>query len=177
MSKGIKIILVVSVIINILFIGIIIGHFSKRAEHWGKMRSQMNETIGTLPEDKKDMIESAMRNLRRETRGTHKQLEKKRIELLQILTAKQFDKDKFENEVKQLHNLHGDMAFEMADTVSKLAENLNQQERIALSEFIEEMRKHRRRGGPPGSGHRLRPGGERPDDFRPHRPPPKEDGY
>lgn len=163
MSKWLKAVFIISLALNVLFAGLTIGHISKRATHWGKMKTNMTETLGSLPEDKREMILSAMKELRRETRGTKREVHQVRRQLIETLTAESFDAQKFEMEAQELHDLLGVMTMEMADTVSELAENLNQQERQALSNFVEQMRKHRRRGGPPG----MRPPHPPHEDMRP----------
>lgn len=150
MSKGLKVIFIISILLNFLFIGLTIGHFSKRAAYWGKMRAEIHETIGSLPEEKQQMIFGTMNELKRKTRGTKREVEKTRRELIETLTAENFDPVRFEEEARELHNLLGVLTMEMAYTVSELAQNLDREEREALSAFIEEMRRHRHRGGPPG---------------------------
>jgi len=153
MSKGLKVIFIISVLLNFLFIGLTIGHFSKRAAVWGKMKADMVETIGYLPENKQKLILGAMKELRRETHSTKIKVEKTRSELIETLTAENFDPERFKDEARELHELLGILTMDMASRVSELAQNLDRQERVALSEFIEEMRKHRPRGGPPGMRH------------------------
>ena len=150
MSKGLKVIFIISVLLNFLFIGHTIGHFSKRAVILGKMKTDMMETLSHLPQEKQELILSAMKELRDETRSTKMKVEKTQRELIETLTAENFDPSRFEEEARELHKLFGVLTMDMATTVSGLAQNLNRQEREALSEFIEEMRKHRHRGGPRG---------------------------
>lgn len=153
MSKGLKIIFVISIVLNILFIGLTIGHFSKRAAIRGEMKADIEQTIGHMPEDKQKLILSSMKKLRSETRDTKMKADQTRRELIETLTADEFNSERFKNEAAELHDLLGILTIDMATTVSELAENLNQEERVALSEFIEKMRRHRHRGRPPGMRH------------------------
>ena len=50
MSKKLKALFIISILLNFLFIGILIGHFSKRAAMMEIMKADMTETIGHLPE-------------------------------------------------------------------------------------------------------------------------------
>ena len=168
MSRWLKAVFVISIILNFLFVGLTIGHFSKRVGHFGKMKADVTRTIGELPEDKRRMIMSAMRELRQETRGTKREVDELRREIIDTLTAESFDAEKFETQALELHELHGVLSMEMTMTVAELAENLNQEEREALAQFIREMRKHRRpHGGPPG----RRPHGPPGEGFGPPGPP------
>ena len=150
MSKRIKIIFIVSILLNVLFIGIMIGHFSKRAAMRETMKADMKETIAHLPEEKQELILSAMKKLRGNTRGTKVKADRARKELVETLTAPQFDPERFDNEVEEMHELFGVLTRSMASTVVELAKQLNREEREALAAFIEKARSHRRHGGPPG---------------------------
>ncbi len=143
MSKTVKIVLAASVILNVLLIGIVIGSFSHRIAGPLAMHKQMKEVIGRLPEDKQDLVRGTMKELRSETRETKKKVDTKRKEIMEVLTAPEFDEGLFDRKVTELHALMGELASEVAGAAKKIASNLDQQERKMLSELI------KRRPGPP----------------------------
>ncbi len=153
MSKKLKALFIISILLNFLFIGILIGHFSKRAAMREIVKADMTETIGHLPEDKQELILSSMKKLRDETRGTKMKTDRARKELMAVLTAAEFDPEKFDKESVELHELFGVLTRDMASTVVELAVNLDREERKALAAFIEKAHRHRMHGGPPGRRH------------------------
>ena len=154
MSKGLKTIFIVSILLNVLFIGILIGHFSKRASIRSMMKEDMAETIRNLPEEKQELILSSMKKLRSKTHETKMKTDRARKGLMETLTAAEFNPEHFDKEVEELHALFGVLTRDMASTIVELAANLDRKERKALAAFIEKAHRHRRHGGPPGMRHR-----------------------
>ena len=145
MSKTIKIMLAVSVLLNVLLIGVLIGSFSHRFAGPFQMRSHMKEVIGKLPEDKQELVKNTLKELKSETSATKKKVGAKRKEIMDVLTAPEFDPALFDQKVAELHVLMGELASEVAGAAKKIASNLDQQDRIMLSELI----KRRHGPGPP----------------------------
>lgn len=148
MSKTIKITLAVSVLLNVLLIGVLIGSFSHRFTGPFQMRNHIKEVIGEIPEDKQELVRGTLRELRSETRETKKKVRAKRKEIMDVLTAPEFDPALFDRKVAELHDLMGELASEVAEAAKKIASNLDQQDRIMLSDLIK-----RRPGPPPPPAH------------------------
>jgi len=163
MSKTIKIMLAVSVLLNVLLVGVLIGSFSHRFTGPFQMRSHMNEVIGKLPEDKQELVRNTLKELKSETSVTKKKVDEKRKEIMDVLTAPEFDPALFDQKVAELHGLMGELASEVAGAARKIASNLDQKDRIMLSELIK--RRHGHRPSPHGGwnnwdgGQDKRPGG------------------
>lgn len=147
MSKTIKITLAASVLLNVLLIGILIGSFSHMLAGPFQMQKHMKEVIGKLPEDKQELVRGTMKELRSETKVTKKKVDAKREEIMEVLTAPEFDAALFDRKVAELHDLMGELASEVAEAAKKIASNLDQQDRIMLSELI------KRKPGPPHPRH------------------------
>lgn len=143
MSKGLKIFLAVSVLLNVLLVGILIGtlshtfmgrmEFGKRAFFFHK----------ELPPEKRELVLGTMKKLRSETKETRKELKRKRDEIIDVFTAPEFDVKKFDQEVAEMHAIVGKLADELAQATKKIAAGLDQEERKALGEAM------RRSPGPP----------------------------
>ena len=147
MSKKLKILLSVSIILNILFIGMLIGHFSQRFSMQRFMKGDVIETIKSLPQDKQELVFNTIKQVKIETKGRREQIQKNRIEILETLTAPEFNPELFDKQVKELHATFEELTIELGDAVKKLALNLNQKERQALAEMIVKQHRSRRFGG------------------------------
>lgn len=143
MSNTTKITLAVSIILNILLIGILLGAFSHRVAGPLAMHRQMEEAIGGLPEAKQNLVRDTLKQLRSETNETRKKVKRKRDELLETITAPEFDEQIFDRKAAELHALMGELAGEIADAAKKIAARLDQDERKELAEIIR-MRHGRR---------------------------------
>lgn len=143
MSKSMKILFAASVVLNVLFAGIVIGTCSHGFKGKFGMRHEMREVVSEFPADKQDLVKNAMKELRASTKTTKAKLREKRQEVIEVLSAPEFDPQLFDRRMKELHTIMGRLGDQYAVTAKRLALNLDQDERKALAEVI--MRKH---GGP-----------------------------
>ncbi len=143
MSKTLKIILVLSILLNVLFAGVIIGHVSTKAYKYGGRHHGFWKAMAGLPEDKKELLKDKMQEMRREGKATRKAIHDKRAELIGVLTAPEFDETLFDQKVEELHEIHGQMAKNLAEATKELAKKFNQEERKALGVLLKRHPKHR----------------------------------
>jgi len=106
------------------------------------MQQDLEEVIKEFPEDKQALVTESMESLREKTRATKKEIRAKRKEVVDVLSAPDFDPALYDRKVAELHSLMDELGNEFADTARDLALNLDQGERKALSEVI-----MKRRGG------------------------------
>ena len=161
MSNRIKAVLTVSLVLNVLFIGILIGFFSGDFKEHRKMRADMHRSIDNLPEEKAKLVKKTMRNLHKDTKETRKQVRKTRKNINQIISATEFDVSAYDAEIKKLQDLHAEIMDKLGNSTKELAVQLEQDERKVIAELLEKRTfKHRRHGGkygekppPPGLDH------------------------
>lgn len=143
MSNSLKIFLAVSVLLNVLLAGILIGTFSHT--FMGRMETGKRALffLKDLPPEKRELVLGTMKELRSETAGTKKELDRKRNEIIDIFSAPEFDEKKFDQKAAEMHAIMGELAAKLAEATKKIAAGLNQEERKALGDVI------RRSPGPP----------------------------
>ncbi len=162
MSKKLKIIFFVSIIINVLLVGVVIGHFSTRYFVKKHFKDHFPKIERELPAEKQKMLTDVMMKLHKESRGTKRKIHKLRKEIAQVVSAPEFDEQLFDKKVSELHDLHGEMARGLAEVTKKLAVKFTPEERIVLAEILK-RRPHRR------------PHNER--SHKPFRPPHYREGH
>jgi uncharacterized membrane protein len=143
MSNGLKIFLAVSVLLNILLIGILIGTFSHTFMARREMRTSAAFYLKDLPPEKRELVLSTMKELRSQTAGLKKEIRSKRNEIIDVFTAPVFDPNKVDRKVAEMHAIMGELAHKLADATKQIAEGLTPEERKELGEAI------RRSPGPP----------------------------
>jgi uncharacterized membrane protein len=143
MSKGLKIFLAVSVLLNVLLIGVLAGTFSHtffwRMEKGKRAFMFMKE----LPHEKREKVMETIKQMKKESLETRKKIKKKRDEVIDVFSAPEFDPALFDRKVAELHALMGELTNEIADETKKIASDLSQEERKAIADII------RRGPGPP----------------------------
>jgi uncharacterized membrane protein len=139
MNKRAKSIAVfVSVLVNILLIGIVFGHIysGKGRPHHGSYVKEMRQVLATLPNDKAQWYANAMKVSKEQRREHYKTIKKLRREAVDILIAEQFDVAAFEQKLLQLDQLGGDIKRQQMNIIIEFASQLTAEERRSLSEFL-----------------------------------------
>lgn len=143
MSKKFKIFIILSVILNIVLIGIVGGHAYRRfctdkpkhnIERMNNFIDSTSLSVEQQDELKKQFKESVPPKLH--NRKKHKS------ELDKILSAEEFDADKFKATVDQHHNSYGERKEAMANFIINLATQLNQEERKKLAKTLRRKGRH-----------------------------------
>ncbi len=163
MSKGLKIFLTVSVLLNVLLVGIVIGTFSHTFVGRMERGKRALMLLKDLPPEKREMVLETMKDMRKHSRETKKKIWKMRDEIIDVFAAPEFDAGLFDQKVAELHALMGEITGEMADETKKIAAELNYEERKAIAEMI-------RRGPGPPFPRFLMEGFPGPDGPPPHHP-------
>jgi uncharacterized membrane protein len=143
MSKGLKIFLAVSVLLNVLLAGILIGAFS-HTMLWRMDKGKRAFSFArSLPPAKRDMLIDTMKKMKNESRETRKKIKKARQEVLDAFSAPEFDPERFDRSVATLHALMKELTDEIAGETKKIALELSPEERKQLADMM------RRGPGPP----------------------------
>lgn len=178
MGNKLKIILIVSISANLLLVGLVMGYLFRG---WQRGRSEFRlppRISQKMTPENIEKFEKAMRELHQENRKERKQIRTLQKEILETLTAPEFNAKVFQDKMEELHQLHGKMKDDLTQTVTALASQLNQEERQALALILEQGPLGKRGGKPPWGKRRHRDrnrfrGG--PDSFMgtPPGPPPQ----
>ncbi|GEM_PF-680430 len=143
MSKGLKIFLAVSVLLNVLLLGILIGTFSHTFVGRMEKGKRALMFLKDLPPEKREMVIETMKDMKKESRETRKKIKQKKNEVIDVFSAPKFDAGLFDRKVAEMHALMGEVTSEIAEETKKIASELNYEERKAVAEII------RRGPGPP----------------------------
>lgn len=131
MKKSHKIIFTISVILNLVLMGVIGGHVAKKAREmpWFELKEtlspQTQELMKNMFEAKKDIIKSNWHTLK----------EKKKV-LVGVVTAEQFDEQAFDAAMQDWQAFNAKVTEGKKGSLSALLKQLPQEERIKLSEHV-----------------------------------------
>jgi uncharacterized membrane protein len=136
MSKKMKVLMIGSLLLNVLFVGIIIGDMSHRFRTSPPVAKTAGDLVSQFPEKKAAFISKALEKVRLENRDTHKQIRKARERAMKIMVAEHFDADAYQTQVKKIHALRGLLKQRLADMTMELAMQFNHQERKVLAQYL-----------------------------------------
>lgn len=135
MSKQVKVLLVVSVVLNVLLAGVIIGNTMHQLGRWAFRDDRA--LAAKLPPEKYKLFTEVMGGARSECKQIRKQIRETRAQTLGILTAQDFDEQSFQREVARLRDLRGQVSDRMAGATLQLARQFDPEERRLLGRYLE----------------------------------------
>lgn len=136
MSKKMKVLIIGSLLLNVLFVGVIIGNMSDcllRERFWGR---HAREIGSKLSKDKAKLFLDTVERVHLNNRDLHKQIRETRERAMKILTAREFDEAAYQIEVDKLHKLRGLMMRRFADATIELTRQFNRKERRVLAQYL-----------------------------------------
>jgi len=136
MSKKMKIILAISVLLNMLFIGLVIGHMTHRHKPGEFMRRRTMRLARTLSPEKRTLFMGTLEKVYRDNEGIHEKIREGRKRIVSILSAPDFDENAYQEEVEKIHRLRGMMMQRLADATKELAKKFTPEERKALAAHL-----------------------------------------
>jgi uncharacterized membrane protein len=136
MSRKVKILVVASVVLNVLFAGVIIGNMFHQMGRWSAFRHD-RALAAKLPPEKYRLFTEVMGGARSECKQIRKRIQETREQTLGILTAPEFDEQSFQREVEKLRQLRGQVADRMAGATLELAKQFDPEERRLLGKYLE----------------------------------------
>lgn len=145
MSKKIKIIFTLSFLLNIIFIGALIG---------GLYKSQKGNPMSSMDDNVQKIIKKNMDENRDNMRVKFDQMKDLKSELKIIVEAENFDKSAFDKQMSQILKIKSDMGQGKADSLAKTLSELSQEDRKSFSNNVLRLLNGRGRGGHKGSKHK-----------------------
>ena len=134
MSKRVKIVFIVSLVINLLLLGIIGGHtFDRYKKHpWHQMKEQLS------PETR-NLVGRTFQSAFREIKPIGDEARKVRAELVKILSADDFDEASFDQQAEKMLEIGGKMDAHKIETVKTLALQMDAADRRVMADKMTKM--------------------------------------
>ncbi len=132
MNKKIKVVLTLSLILNIFLIGFIGGQIYKLQHH----KRIVNESRAGLSSDTKVLMRETFKNNRKLARSLFREANQKKKALIDIFTAEEFDEKAYDMVAEDLLRLGGEISKQRLEIFKELAVKLPQDERQALSKIV-----------------------------------------
>lgn len=135
MSRAVKIILALSLIVNVALVGMTGSFIYKKKQHQQYMKSLHSKAQKFKPE-----VQSQMREKLRASRGEFKQVikgtRKSHKELMEVLTADEFDEAAFDKATEAVIESQTDMTRIKMGVMGQVASELSADERKAMAHHL-----------------------------------------
>lgn len=144
MKRPVKILIALSVLLNLLLIGVIAGHLSR--QQLGGPRMPLMAIADKLPEAKRAQVKATLRRSEAKVADIRRASDEARRRAGELLKAEPFDKAAYVAQLHRMNTLRSEMMDQMGRSIAEVAEDLNAEERATLADALAKMGP--RRGGP-----------------------------
>jgi uncharacterized membrane protein len=137
MSKPIKLAFIVSLVVNLLLLGVILGQVPRGLEATPPTRAQRTEeALKKVPEPAQSRFREKFAQMRASTDPLRQQIDEARTETLRVLSAEPFDEAAYDRQVAKIEELRGEMFKRMGKSFKQTAKELSPEERRMLADVL-----------------------------------------
>ena len=136
MSHSLKLFVVLSVLLNLLLLGIVGGQICRQMLHPDGARRTQGEILASLSPEKKEVFVKVLTQARHAIDPLRAQSDDARRAALCILETDPFDPVAYRAKIAAMHTLHQDVTKHIVEATIASASQFSPQERIALVDLL-----------------------------------------
>ena len=132
MSQKFKWIILLSVLLNVLLVGILFGQLPHRFDRDNYRKQIMEQAVKKLPESAQVSFRQKLEQMRAAADPIRDQIRQARDDTVAVIVNDPFNEAAFDQQVKKIN----DLRLQMADILKKAAKELPPDQRRALGETL-----------------------------------------
>jgi uncharacterized membrane protein len=136
MSKTAKLVFLASLILNIMFLGVVLGHVPRSFSGTPSRQERMEQGLKKLPEPAQSHIRAIFARIRAAGDPVRDQIEASRTEALRLLAAEHFDEVAYDREVAKFDQSREQMFKQIGQTIKEAAKELSPDERRMFADIL-----------------------------------------
>jgi uncharacterized membrane protein len=136
MNTKLKSAFIVSIILNVLLLGIFFGTLSPGFGRESSRRERLTAEIEKLPEPARSRFRDKMAQLRAADDPLREQMRQARNQAIDVLIAEPFDEAVYDKQLIQISQLRGQMSKRVADDLKELVRGLPPEQRATAGELL-----------------------------------------
>ena len=136
MSKTLRLIFLVSLVLNLLFLGVILGRVPHRFDGSPTRQQRMDEVLKKLPQAEQERFRDKFAQIRAAGDPLREQMDAVRNEALRLMSAETFDEAAYDQQVKQFDDLREEAFKRMSQVIKQTANELSPEQRRTFAELL-----------------------------------------
>ena len=136
MNSKLKTAFIVSIILNVLLLGIFFGTLSPGFGRENSRRERLTADIEKLPEPARSRFRDKMTQFRSADDPSREQMRQARNEAIRLLVAEPFDEAAYDRQVLKIDELRQQRTKRMSDGMKELVKGLPPEQRTAVGEIL-----------------------------------------
>src|SRR5688572_18761803 len=134
MNKILKLSFLVSIVLNVLLIGMVLGNLPNRFDSGFRPEGRITRDLEKLPEPVRSRFREKVEQMRESRDAMRDQMSAARNEALRLLAAEPFDETAYDRKVKEIQQFRLQRAQRMSENIKEVAKGLPLEQRKALAE-------------------------------------------
>jgi uncharacterized membrane protein len=136
MNTKLKSAFIISIILNVLLLGIFFGTLSPGFGGESSRRERLTAEIEKLPEPARSRFRDKMAQLRAADDPLREQMRQARNQAIDLLVAEPLDEAAYDKQLIQISQLRGQISQRVADDLKELVRGLPPEQRAAVGEVL-----------------------------------------
>ena len=129
MSQKTKLAFIVSIVLNVLLVGVLLGQSPRRFDR-GSMREQrMEQAIKDLPAGSQTRLRERFQQLRATAEPLFREMRQVQDESVRLLAVEPFDEAAFDGQQAKINKMRADMTKKLSEGVKNAVKDLTPEER------------------------------------------------
>lgn len=136
MSKPLKLAFLASLVLNIVLIGVILGHLPRNWQGTASRQERVEQALRALPEPAQSHIREKLAEIRAADDPLQPQMDSARAEALRLLAAEPFDEAAYDRQISKIYDVREQMFKLTGQAIRKAAKELTPEERRMLADVL-----------------------------------------
>jgi len=136
MSKMLKLIFLVSLVLNLLLVGVILGRVPHGFDGRPTRQQRMEEALKKLPAAEQERFRKKFAQIRAAGDPLREQMDAARNEALRIMSGEKFDETAYDRQVNQYEALREEMFKRMSQAIKLVTKEMTADERRTFADLL-----------------------------------------
>jgi uncharacterized membrane protein len=136
MTRPVKLAFLTSLVLNIILLGVILGHLPRSLEGQPSRQGRMEQALQNLPDAVQAKFREKFQQIRAAGDAQRQQMDSARAEALRLLGSQPFDEAAYDQQVSKIDGLREEMFKRMGEVVKQTAKELTPEERRMFTDVL-----------------------------------------
>ena len=136
MSKPLKLAFLASLVLNIILIGVILGHLPRNWQGAASRQERVEQALRALPEPAQSHIREKLAHIRAADDPLQPQMDAARAEAVRLLAAEPFDEAAYNRQISTIDEVREQMFKLTGQAIRRAAKELSPDERRMLADVL-----------------------------------------
>ncbi len=136
MTRKVKLTFLASLVLNIIFFGVILGHLPRSFDERPSRQERMEQSLRKLPDAVQARFREKFAQVRAAGDPARQKMEDARAEALRLLAAEPFDEAAYDRQINKIDDLREEMFKLMGGQIKQIVKEFSPEERRMFADLL-----------------------------------------